>query len=52
MTTHTVFRLTHRNGLDGLQASTEPIPEFDKHEVLIKVRSVALNYRNAAIARS
>jgi NADPH:quinone reductase-like Zn-dependent oxidoreductase len=30
----------------------EPIPVIDKHEVLIKVRSVALNYRDIAIATS
>ncbi|KAF2159102.1 hypothetical protein M409DRAFT_30383 [Zasmidium cellare ATCC 36951] len=52
MSTHTVFRLTHRNGFDGIEASTEAIPEFDRHELLIKVRSVALNFRDIAIATS
>lgn len=50
--THTVFRLVHRNGFDGLQALTESILEPGRHELLIKVRTVAFNYRGAAIARS
>ena len=52
MSLQTVFRLTTRDGFDGLQAFTEPIPTLGKHEVLIKVRSVALNYRDVAIATS
>ncbi|KAK4507698.1 hypothetical protein PRZ48_001433 [Zasmidium cellare] len=52
MSTHTVFRLTHRNGFDGLEASNETVPEIDRHELLIKVRSVALNFRDIAIATS
>ncbi|KIW99525.1 uncharacterized protein Z518_11264 [Rhinocladiella mackenziei CBS 650.93] len=52
MPSQTVFRLTSRNGFDGLQAFTEPIPSAGKHEVLVKVRSVALNYRDIAIATS
>lgn len=50
MTTQTVFRLTSKIGLEGIQASQEPIPTADKYEVLIKVRSVSLNYRDIAIA--
>lgn len=52
MSTQTVFRWTSRNGFDGLQAFPEPIPSADKHEVLVKIRSVALNYRDIAIATS
>lgn len=48
----TVFRLTSRNGFDGLQAFQEPVPEIYNHELLIKVRSIALNYRDIAIATS
>ncbi|KPM42708.1 hypothetical protein AK830_g3871 [Neonectria ditissima] len=52
MASHTVFRLTSRDGFDGLQAFQEPIPTIGKYEVLVKVRSVALNYRDVAIANS
>ncbi|KAF7555276.1 hypothetical protein G7Z17_g2284 [Cylindrodendrum hubeiense] len=52
MSTHTVYRFTSRNGFDGLQAFQEPIPVAGKYEVLVKVRSVALNYRDVAIANS
>lgn len=52
MASHTVFRLAHRNGLDAFEPRSEPIPTIDRHELLIKVRSVALNYRDIAIATS
>ncbi|KAG9228976.1 hypothetical protein BJ875DRAFT_508218 [Amylocarpus encephaloides] len=52
MCTQSVFRLTSRNGFNGLQAFNEPIPTIDKHEVLLRVRRVALNYRDVAIATS
>lgn len=52
MSTQTVFRLSSRDGFDGLQVFKEPIPSVDKYEVLIRVRSVALNYRDIAIATS
>lgn len=52
MSSQTVFRLTSRNGFDGLKSFDEPIPTISKYEVLIKVRSVALNYRDIAIATS
>ncbi|TVY82204.1 Zinc-type alcohol dehydrogenase-like protein [Lachnellula suecica] len=51
MSSQTVFRLTSK-GIEGLQASKEPIPTIDKYEVLVKVRSVALNQRDVAIATS
>ena len=50
--THTVFRLAHRNGFDGIQPFTEPIPVPSASEVLLKVRAVSLNYRDILIARS
>lgn len=52
MPNHTAFRLAHRNGFDGFQPRDEPVPEIDRHELLIKVRSVALNFRDVAIATS
>ncbi|KAI1378636.1 hypothetical protein F4677DRAFT_465767 [Hypoxylon crocopeplum] len=44
--------VTSRNGFDGLQAFKEPIPAVEKNKVLIKIRSVSLNYRDVAIANS
>ncbi|RYP64807.1 hypothetical protein DL771_008587 [Monosporascus sp. 5C6A] len=52
MPSQTVFRLTSRNGFDGLQAFQEPIPTPGQYEVLVKVRSVSLNYRDVNIAHS
>jgi NADPH:quinone reductase-like Zn-dependent oxidoreductase len=52
MPAHTVFRLAHRNGFDALEPHIEDIPTIDRHELLVKVRSVALNYRDVAIATS
>ncbi|KAE9362791.1 NAD(P)-binding protein [Stipitochalara longipes BDJ] len=52
MTSQTVFRLISRTGFSGLQAFKEPIPVPSAHELLIKIRSVALNYRDTAIATS
>ncbi|OAL32021.1 hypothetical protein AYO22_00891 [Fonsecaea multimorphosa] len=47
----TVFRLTLGKGLDGLQAFKEPLTAIGDYEVLIKVHSVAINYRDIAISR-
>jgi NADPH:quinone reductase-like Zn-dependent oxidoreductase len=52
MSSQTVFRLTSKNGIDSLQASKEPIPTAGNYEILIKVRSVALNQRDVVIASS
>lgn len=49
--THTVYRLTSRTGFDGLEAFQEPLPSAGKHEILVRVRSVALNFRDIAIAK-
>lgn len=49
---HTVFRLKHRNGFDGLYQQKENVPNVTKHEVLIRVRSVSLNFRDIAVATS
>jgi NADPH:quinone reductase-like Zn-dependent oxidoreductase len=52
MPSQTVFRLTSRDCFDGLEAFKEPIPSVGKYEVLVRVRSVSLNYRDVAIATS
>jgi NADPH:quinone reductase-like Zn-dependent oxidoreductase len=49
MSSHTVLRLTARDSWRDIQKFEEPRPNVGKHEVLIKVRSVALNYRDIAI---
>ncbi|TVY87135.1 Zinc-type alcohol dehydrogenase-like protein [Lachnellula willkommii] len=50
MSSQTVFRFTVRNGVDNIQAFKEPIPMAGQYELLIKVRSVALNQRDVHIA--
>jgi NADPH:quinone reductase-like Zn-dependent oxidoreductase len=52
MSTHTVFRLpgSSRKSIRDIEARQEQIPEPAPQEVLIRVRSVALNYRDHAIA--
>lgn len=50
MTTHRALRLTARDSWENIQLSQEPRPTVGKHEVLIKVRSAALNFRDIAIA--
>ncbi|KAI8630948.1 chaperonin 10-like protein [Xylariaceae sp. FL1651] len=52
MSTQTVYRLTSFDGFEGLQPFREPIPEPSPGEVLVKIRSVALNYRDVVIATS
>ncbi|KAF2007269.1 GroES-like protein [Amniculicola lignicola CBS 123094] len=51
MSTQTVYRLSFVDGLDGIHACQEPIPTPGQYEVLIKIHSVALNYRDIAIAQ-
>jgi NADPH:quinone reductase-like Zn-dependent oxidoreductase len=52
MSLQQVYRLTARSSFRDLALFEEEVPSPDKHEVLIKVRSVALNYRDLAIASS
>jgi NADPH:quinone reductase-like Zn-dependent oxidoreductase len=52
MSSQTVFRVTLKDGIDGIQAFKETIPKPGHYEALIKIRSVALNYRDIAIASS
>lgn len=50
MSLQQVLRLTTRDSLDGIIQVQEPHPVPKAHEVLVKVRSVALNFRDIAIA--
>ncbi|KAB8276445.1 zinc-type alcohol dehydrogenase-like protein [Aspergillus flavus] len=48
-----VIRLSGpRTSVRNLKAFQEPIPEPSKHEVLIKVHAVSLNFRDVAVATS
>lgn len=50
MDTQTVFRLGTQISWDRLIEQKEAIPSVGDHEVLIKVRSISLNFRDVAIA--
>lgn len=50
MSSHVVFRLQERGSHHNLKQLEEPIPVIDKHEVLIKIRGISLNYRDIGIA--
>lgn len=50
MATQKVFRLHHRNSIQDLTLEYESIPKPAEHEVLIRIRSVSLNYRDFAVA--
>lgn len=53
MSQQTVIRLPgERNSIQNFRAFQEPIPVPAKHEVLIKVHSVSLNYRDVGVALS
>lgn len=49
MSKQTVLRVKSQNGPDGIQSQEEEIPKVGKHEVLVKVRGVTLNYRDLII---
>ncbi|GAB9463758.1 Zinc-type alcohol dehydrogenase protein [Globisporangium polare] len=51
-TTNTVFRHSERTSHHNLTVSTEPMPTIAAHQVLVQIKSVALNYRDIAIADS
>lgn len=51
MSSQTVYRLTSRTGFNGIEAFQEPVPSASRHEVLVKIRSVSLNFRDIAIAK-
>ncbi|KAJ9126217.1 hypothetical protein QFC24_001940 [Naganishia onofrii] len=46
----TVYRLAKQDSYKSIQPHTEPIPTPTKHEVLIKIKALSLNYRDYAIA--
>ncbi|KAJ0413799.1 hypothetical protein BJY00DRAFT_321555 [Aspergillus carlsbadensis] len=52
MPQQTVFRFPTRTAFADLTTNQEPIPTPSSHEVLIKVRAVALNSRDCQIATS
>jgi NADPH:quinone reductase-like Zn-dependent oxidoreductase len=53
MSQQTVIRIPgERNSLKNFKAFKEPIPKPAKHEVLIRVHSVSLNYRDVGVALS
>jgi NADPH:quinone reductase-like Zn-dependent oxidoreductase len=49
MPQHKVYRLKARTSYNELELVEEETPTFDKHEVLIKVKSVSLNYRDLGV---
>ena len=44
-----VFRLASQGSQHNIQSHSEPIPTIDAHEILVKIRGLALNYRDWAI---
>ncbi|KAK4497240.1 hypothetical protein PRZ48_011690 [Zasmidium cellare] len=52
MSTQRVFRLPSKGaGYEAIQEFTEPIPQAQPHEVVIKIHATTLNYRDLAIAK-
>jgi len=45
-----VYRLKAFTSIQDLKRYEEPIPNIDRHEVLINIKAVSLNYRDIAIA--
>ncbi|KUJ16691.1 putative zinc-type alcohol dehydrogenase-like protein [Mollisia scopiformis] len=50
MATHLVYRLTNRGPKCTIKQVSERRPTPDKHEVLVKIHAVSLNYRDIVIA--
>jgi NADPH:quinone reductase-like Zn-dependent oxidoreductase len=50
MTTQRVFRLPQRTSIQDLQVNEEKVPEPASQEVLIRIKSIALNFRDFAVA--
>ncbi|RFU74039.1 nadp-binding rossmann-fold containing [Trichoderma arundinaceum] len=50
MATQIVYRLTARNSFRDIKPFKEPIPTIERHEVLVKIKAVSLNYRDIAIS--
>lgn len=51
MSSHTVYRLTSQSSFEGIEAFQETIPVASNYEILVKIRSVALNFRDIAISK-
>jgi NADPH:quinone reductase-like Zn-dependent oxidoreductase len=47
---HLVYRLQSPTGHEQLKLLQEPKPRIDKHEVLVKIHAVSLNYRDIVVA--
>ncbi|KAB2103629.1 hypothetical protein AG0111_0g8355 [Alternaria gaisen] len=50
MTTQRVFRLPQRTSILDLQVNEEKVPEPASQEVLIRIKGIALNFRDFAVA--
>jgi len=50
MTTQRVFRLPQRTSILDLQVNEEKVPDPASQEVLIRIKSIALNFRDFAVA--
>lgn len=51
MSKQTVFRLPIRTSYNNLTSFEEDVPTITKHEVLIRIRAVALNSRDVQVAK-
>lgn len=49
MSTQTAYRLSNRTSIEDIKVHEEKVPQPAPQEVLIRVRSVALNFRDYAI---
>ncbi|XHG04736.1 hypothetical protein AWENTII_007983 [Aspergillus wentii] len=52
MSQHTVFRFPEQGSFQNLISSQEEVPTIAKHEVLVKIKAVALNSRDIQVATS
>ncbi|CZR66682.1 related to zinc-containing alcohol dehydrogenase [Phialocephala subalpina] len=50
MASHLVYRLSNRGPNHTLKQVSEPKPTISKHEVLVKIEGISLNYRDIVIA--
>lgn len=50
MSKQTVFRSTEGKSYKDIKSLQEDIPEVDKNEVLVKIKAVALNFRDLVVA--
>jgi NADPH:quinone reductase-like Zn-dependent oxidoreductase len=50
MKSQIVYRLTARNSFRDIKQFEEPMPTINLHEVLVRIKAVALNYRDLAIS--